>query len=52
MSESREHKRRYNQRLEFISKFEKWANSEPSMFNFIAWRKWLKNRPIWTEPTE
>lgn len=36
MSESREHKRRYNLRLEFIAAFTKW-------------RKWKQGRPDWKE---
>lgn len=47
MSESREKKKRYNQKLEFISHFEKWAVSEPSMLVFWRWRRWLRERPIW-----
>ena len=51
MSESREHKKRYNQKLEYIARFEKWLEQEPSMFNFIAWHKWKKERPIFNEVT-
>lgn len=29
MSERREHKRRYNQKLEFIEDFERWLKKEP-----------------------
>lgn len=32
MSEKREHKRRYNLRLEYIAKFEKWIENEPPAF--------------------
>lgn len=49
MSESKEHKKRYNQKLEYIAKFDKWLDSEPSMFNLIAWHKWKKQRPNWGE---
>ena len=33
MSESREHKRRYNQRLEYIAHFTEWLEKEPPMNN-------------------
>ena len=46
MSERAEKKRRYNQKLEFIRKFEVWLASEPPMILFWAWRKWKKNRPV------
>lgn len=51
MSESREHKRRYNQRLQYISVFNKWLDSEPPMFRLISWSKWKKRRPVWKEET-
>lgn len=50
MSERQEHKRRYNQRLEYIATFQKWIDAEPPMIKFWAWRKWLNNRPVWVEP--
>ncbi len=46
MSESREKKLRYYQRIQYIREFEKWLASEPPMILFWAWRKWLKNRPV------
>lgn len=49
MSGRREHKRRYNLRLEYIAKFEKWLEAEPSMILFWRWRKWKNSRPIWKE---
>ena len=49
MSGRREHKRRYNQKLEFISRFEEWLAQEPPMFPcFWHWRKWRDNRPRFT----
>lgn len=45
MSGSREHKRRYNQKLEYIARFEKWLKNEPSMFLVWRWRRWKRNRP-------
>lgn len=52
MSESREHKRRYNQRLQYIADFSKWLESEPPMFRLISWAKWKKRRPVWKEEPE
>ena len=49
MSERREHKRRYNQRLEYVDKFEKWLNAEPPMIRIFKWRRWRLNRPSWKE---
>lgn len=49
MSENKEHKKRYNQKLEYIAKFEKWLEQEPSMVNFVAWHKWKKERPIFNK---
>lgn len=46
MSESREHKRRYNQRLEYIAHFQKWLSDEPPMWRLFKWRRWKRNRPI------
>ena len=46
MSESKEHKKRYNQKLEYIAKFEKWLDNEPPIIRFFAWHKWKKQRPI------
>ena len=46
MSESRESKRRYIQRMAYIRAFENWITQEPHMIRFRAWRKWLKNRPV------
>lgn len=49
MSESREHKRRYNLRLEYIAHFTEWLDKEPPMVLFWKWRKWKRERPIWKE---
>lgn len=49
MSESREHKRRYNLKLEFIAHFEKWLKDEPPMIRFFKWRRWIKSRPVWRD---
>lgn len=46
MSESKEHKRRYIQRMAYIRAFENWLLHEPPMILFWAWRKWKKNRPV------
>lgn len=49
MSESREHKRRYNLRLQFIAEFDKWLESEPDHWRIFSHRKWKKARPVWKE---
>lgn len=49
MSESREHKRRYNLRLEYIAKFYNWLYREPPMILFWKWRKWKQERPVWED---
>lgn len=46
MSERQERKKRYNQKLEYIAKYEKWLENEPPIINLIAWHKWKKQRPI------
>ena len=52
MSEKREHRRRYNLRLEYIAHFEDWLNNEPPMILFWKWKKWKKERPIWNDIEE
>lgn len=47
MSESREHKKRYNLRLEYIAEFNKWLDREPPRMFAIKWHRWKKERPIW-----
>ncbi len=49
MSESREHKRRYNLRLQYIAEFEKWLSAEPPMWRVVRWRRWKKSRPVWVD---
>ena len=49
MSESREHKRRYNLRLQFIAEFDKWLESEPDHWRIFSHRKWKKARPKWED---
>lgn len=49
MSESREHKRRYNMWLQYIAEFGKWLDREPPMWKFWAWRRWKSERPVWKE---
>ena len=49
MSERKEKKKRYNQKLEFIAHFEKWFQEEPSMIHIIKWHRWKKRRPIWSK---
>ena len=52
MSESREKKRRYNLRLEYISCFSNWLDNEPPMWMFWKWRKWKKSKPVWDDSKE
>ena len=47
MNEKQEKKRRYNLRLEFIARFNKWLDSETPRWRFIRWRKWINSRPVW-----
>lgn len=49
MSERREHKRRYNLRLQYIAEFDKWLEREPTMLRVFAWRRWKRERPVWAE---
>lgn len=49
MNEKQEKKRRYNLRLEFIARFNKWLDNEPPRWRFIRWRKWKKSRPVWED---
>lgn len=49
MSESREKKRRYYQRMAYIREFEHWLSVEPPMILFWKWRRWLKERPMLEE---
>lgn len=45
MSEKREKRRRYNLRLEFITQFYRWLDSEPPRWKLVSWRKWRDSRP-------
>lgn len=49
MSERQEHKKRYNQRLQYIAEFGKWLDREPPMWRIFAWRRWKAERPVWRE---
>ena len=49
MSESREHKTRYYLRLQYIAKFERWLESEPSRIFFRKWHVWKASRPTWRD---
>ena len=52
MSEKREKKRRYNQRLEYIADFNKWLDTEPPIVRLISWHRWKKSRPIFKKMNE
>lgn len=45
MSESREKKARYNQRLQYIAEFNNWLDAEPPRMFFIRWHIWKSKRP-------
>lgn len=49
MNGKQEHKRRYNQKLEYIANFEKWLAFEPPKILFWRWRKWKRSRPVWKD---
>lgn len=45
MSEKQAKKNRAKERMDYIRAFNRWLDSEPSMLNIFAWRKWKKSRP-------
>lgn len=49
MSGRRMHKTRYNQKLEYIQRFEWWLSWEPPMLLYWRWRKWKNRRPLWRD---
>lgn len=49
MSGRRMHKTRYNQKLEYIRRFEWWLAWEPPMVLFWKWIRWKKRRPTWKD---
>lgn len=51
MSEKQEKRKRYNQKLDYISEFEKWLKLEPCILRFVSWHKWLEKRPrfVWKD---
>ena len=52
MSEKREKRRRYNQRIEYIANFNKWLDTEPPIVRLISWHRWKKSRPIFEKTDE
>ena len=52
MSEKREKRRRYNQRLGYIADFNKWLYAEPPIVRLISWHRWKKSRPIFKKMDE
>ena len=52
MSGRRMHKTRYNQKLEYIERFERWLRLEPPMILFWKWIRWKKKRPTWKDVEE
>ena len=49
MSGRQMHKTRYNQKLEYIERFERWLRLEPPMILFWKWIRWKKKRPTWKD---
>lgn len=49
VSERQEKARRYNLRLEYIARFNRWIAQEPPMILFWRWRKWRNARPVWDD---
>lgn len=47
MSQKQHKKRRYNEKLAYIAELDRWKAAEPPIFRFFAWRRWLKNRPVY-----
>ena len=49
MSGKQEHRKRNNEKLQYIRRFELWLVSEPPIILLWKWYKWKKSRP--TFPT-
>lgn len=45
MSESKERKRRYNEKLALAAAYEHWVMTEPPKWKLISHMKWRKRRP-------
>lgn len=45
MSESKERKRRYNEKLALVAAYELWVMNEPPKWKLISHVKWQKKRP-------
>ena len=45
MSESREKKRRYNERLEYIREFQSWICESPPRWRLFSFLSWLRRMP-------
>lgn len=45
MSESREKKRRYNERLAYISEFRAWLGGAPPKWRVFSFIRWLNAMP-------
>lgn len=45
MSESKERKRRYNEKLALVAAYEHWVMTEPPKWKLISHRRWQKRRP-------
>lgn len=45
MSEKKEHRRRYNSKLEYVALFARWLAVEPPMWKLFTWHRWKAARP-------
>lgn len=45
MSEKQSKRRRYNQRLPYLTAFEAWVSRKPPFFRFIKFRRWKREAP-------
>lgn len=48
MNESNAKKALYNyQRFQYLAEFDEWLDRKPSRWRIFAWRRWLKQKPVW-----
>ncbi len=45
MSESREKKQRYYDRMEYFRKFQIWLSEEPPRWKIFSYRRWIAAMP-------
>ena len=49
MSARREHRRRYNERLEYNDALERWLARKPSRWRILSLHRWKRCRPTPTK---